>query len=531
MRQHLRSISLFASVLALGGGALGGCGNPPAPQVDAAVNPDASMPADVGVDAFVPDSCEMDEITRVDGVMGDVVAVDFDTTMTTTRPRDLGLRCGNAGGEVRWAEQEVVEFHVPGTGPVGVRVSALNDMTAINFNTVIQVRHGDCRMVPAASFPPSCFDDAAMNEFRSVGGVQAMGGDGLYFFITGYSDPPATQMTVDAGMIHVEFTVQPNTAPTIQSGQVVFAGTEAIIVAHATDAEGPIAGYVASFYTATGRLDIFGDGVADDNDILTLQFETVDRAGTMYTGHDIIRAATEYRIAAYCRAVRCTQIGLRVFDAGYAGSTELRVDIEEAPLVGVGGVCDTTHLCSMGLVCTAGICAVTPAVVAACAAAADLTIPPPTTVSSNVRVTGTITAGTGTFTGTCGMTPGRERIWRLTVPPGHFDARLTTDVAGTAMATDTVLYVRAACEDPATELPMGCSDDIMAMTNVHSAVAIRDIAEGTYYVFVEIYGGRAAAYALSATLIPVLDPGVACDPAGLTNRCATGACGAGAVCP
>lgn len=533
MPQRL-SFAFFACLLALAGCALlaVGCGGP-APAVDAATA-DAFVAADGGTDAFVPvpDSCDMAELTTLDGLMGDTVSADFDTTMTMTRPRDLGLRCGNASGEVRWADQEVVEFHVPGTGPVGVRFSAVNDGTQIDFNTVIQVRRGDCRMVPAESFPPSCFDNAAATEVRSAGGVQAMGGDTLYFFITGYSDPPASEMTVDEGTIHVEFTVEANTAPTLNSASVILAGTETIVTAEATDAEGPILGYVLAFYTAAGRLDIFGDGVADDNDVLTLAFESVDRAGTTYTGHDTIRAMTEYTIAGYCRAVGCTQLGIRVFDEGYAGSAELRVDVEEAAFVGVGGVCDTTHLCGEGLVCSGGICAITPAVMTACAAAMDLVIPLPTTTATNVRVTGTIPAGTGTFGSTCGMTPGRERIWRLTVPAGHFDARLTTDVAGTAAATDTVMYVRAICEDPASQLAMGCNDDI-TMSNLHSTLSFRDIPEGDYYVFVETYTGATAAYGLSATLVPVLDPGAACDPAGLTNRCATGTCPAGAspVCP
>jgi hypothetical protein len=533
MPQRLSSFACLSIALSLTGAGLLGC-DPPVASVDAAT-PDAFAPVDAGSDAFVfPDSCDMAEITTIDGVMGDTVSADFDTTMTTTRPRDLGLNCGNAGAEIRWAEQEVIEFHVPGTGPVGVQFTAVNDSTQMDFNTVIQVRHGDCRMVPATSFPPSCFDNASPTEVRSAGGVQAMGGDTLYFFVTGYSDPPASEGTVDEGTIHVEFTVEPNTPPTITSGSAVLAGTEAIITAEATDAEGPIAGFVMTFFTAMGQIDLTGDGVANDNDTLTFLFESVDRAAPMYTGHISIGMADGYRIAEYCREVGCTQFGLRVFDQGYAGSSELRVDVEEAALVGVGGTCDTTHICGDGLVCTSGMCAITPAVVMACAAAMDLVIPMPTTTATNVRVTGTIPAGTGSFGSTCGMTPGRERIWRLTVPAGHFDARITTDVAGTAAATDTVLYVRDVCEDPASQLPMGCNDDIdTARMLYHSTLAFQDLAEGDYYVFVETYTGATAAYGLSATLVPVLDPGVACDSTGVANRCATGTCpaGAGAVCP
>ena len=96
------------------------------------------------------------------------------------------------------------------------------------------------------------------------------------------------------------------------------------------------------------------------------------------------------------------------------------------------------------------------------------------------------------------------------------------------------MYVRAVCEDPASQLPMGCNDDIdTAAMRYHSQLAFQDLAEGEYYVFVETYNGSTAGYGLSATLVPVLDPGVECDPAGLQNRCATGTCpaGAGSVCP
>ena len=533
MPQRLSSFACFCSCLvALTSLAAVGCGGPVV-EVDAAVA-DASSAPDGGTDAFVPipDSCDMGELTAVDGVMGETVSVDFDTTMTTTRPRDLGLRCGNPSGEVRWAEQEVVEFHVPGTAPVGVRVSAVNDGTAIDFDTVIQVRRGDCREVPVDSFPPSCFNDATATEVRSGGGVQAMGGDTLYFIITGYSEPPASEMTVDAGAIHVEFTVEANTAPTLTDASVTLANAETLINVVATDAEGPIVGYVLSFYAGARRLDIFGDGVADDNDILTLAFESVDRVGTTYTGTDIIRSMTEYTIAGYCRAVGCTQLGIRVFDSGYAGSTELRVDVEEALISDFGEVCDSRHLCGSGLVCSAGTCTATSAATSLCGVAPVLGVPTPTTTATSQRVTGTITSGTGNFNGSCGATPGRDALWRFTVPPGRFDVRLTTDVAGTGAATNTVLYLRSTCIDGRTEVV--CNDDLSGSA-IHSAISLTEPAPGDYTIFVEVSGGAMATtgYGLSATLVPVLDPGVACDPAALANRCGTGVCPAGAspVCP
>ncbi len=513
------SISSLASTVVLAA-----CGAPaPISAVDggsdAAVHPDAYL---------APDSCDMDRLHRLDGVAGGSVGIDFDTTMTSTRPRDLGDACGNTAADIRWAPQEVVEFHVPGTGMQGVQFSTSNAMTTANFNTLVQVRQGSCRAVPTATFPPSCFDDVSQTNLESTGGITVMGGTTLYFIVTGYSHPPAGEMSVDRGNVHIDFTVAPNTAPMLTAGSAVFSRGDTIIAATATDAEGPIAGYSMAFYHAAGQIDINGDGVANGDDVLTLGFDTVARAAPMYTGHSHINGMTTYALATYCHqaAVHCTEIGLRVFDAQYAISNELRVPALDAAIVGVGAVCDDLHLCADGLVCASGMCTVIPSATTECAAAMPFVIPTPTTAATMARNNGTIGTGTGVFSASCAPTAGKEQIWQITIPAGHFDLALTTDTTGTATGVDTVISLRSTCVDQTTELAMGCNDDISG-TNFRSHLTFRDIPAGDYFALVELYGGAAASpYALQATLTPVLASGTACDPAMTNYRCATGTCSA-----
>lgn len=121
-------------------------------------------------------------------MLGEAVSVFLDTSMTRSRPRDLGLACGNVEAELRWAPQEVIELHVPGEGPVAIEFDTARDGTPFEFNTVVQVRR-ECERVPTGIFPPSCFDDISdtpgAEEYRSAGEIAAMGGDVLYFYVTG----------------------------------------------------------------------------------------------------------------------------------------------------------------------------------------------------------------------------------------------------------------------------------------------------------------------------------------------------------
>jgi hypothetical protein len=217
----------------------------------------------------------------------------------------------------------------------------------------------------------------------------------------------------------------------------------------------------------------------------------------------------------------------------YAVSEPLRVAIGEP--VGFGETCDATHLCDAETTCVSGVCGATTAVDAACTGATALAVLPD---GAPVSVTGTIPAGgAGLFRiASCvpnAATAAAERVYSATVPADTTaDLLVTTDVAGTPGETDTILYVRAACPDASSEL--GCHDDVnTGGMNYQSTVEARDLAAGTYFVFVETYNGSGGNYELQARLRPVLAAGVACDPTGMANRCATGTCPAGtdSVCP
>lgn len=508
--------------------ALAACDNGAPPAIDggtdAASLPDATYRA--------PDSCDMTHLHTLDGMAGGTVSIDLDTTMTTTRPRDLGPGCGNTASDIRWAPQEVIEFHVPGTGMQGVRFTTDAAATSpINLNTLIQVREGECRMIPAGAFPPTCFDDVdPATNLHSTGGITVMGGTTLYFIVTGYSNPPAGQMAVSEGTIHVDFSVAPNTPPTITAGTVLFSGVDTKITATATDAEGPIAGYAMQLYNAAGGIDTNGDGTFSDADSFVFTFDTVDNTAPTYRGHSLISGMV-YRFAEACRqaGVLCTQFGLRVFDQQYALSAELRVNVQEAQYVGVGATCDESHLCVGGLSCSGGSCGAVPAASTECGGAMDIVLATPTTASTTMTVSGS-TPASGVFVGSCGGGMGGEGIWHLAVPAGDYDLSLTTDVGGTAV--DTLVYVRRACLDQTTELAMGCNDDINYPSNPRSHLTFRDITPGDYYIFVETYDGAPGAYHLQATLLPVLASGTACDPSMVNYRCVTGVCGATShVCP
>jgi len=433
-----------------------------------------------------------------------------------------------------WARQEVVEFHVPGTGPQGVQFSTSNTMTTSNFNTLIQLREGDCRAIPTASFPPSCFDDVSQTNLAAEGGITVMGGTTLYVIVTGYSNPPAGQNAVSEGMVHVDFAVAPNTPPTLVSGYAKFAGGNTFVETVATDPEGPIAGYAIGFIVAAGRVDINGDGVGNDEDVLRITFDSIDRAAPMYTGHSEINAMVTYALQNFCEQNGCTQIVLRVFDAQYAVSNAIMVPATVEPFSGIGGVCDgMLHLCPAGLTCTTGACTALAAATAECATPMELTFPDPSMGAQMAIGTGTVGSGAGVFTASCAATPGREQIFHIAVPAGTYDLALTT-APGTAAAADTVLSLRSVCADGSTELMGGCNDDIdRAGRNYRSAFTVQNLATGDYFALVEAFGtGGATPYQLTATLTPVFATGHACDPAMTNYRCATGACGAAShVCP
>jgi len=496
----------ISMLLGLSGAALlSACDTPPVVMTDAGtdayVEPDAPPP--------VPYTCETDP-TVIDGVLNTTESVTFDTTMTAERPRDLGLACGNPAGEgVRWARQEVVEYHVPGTGPVSVEFSAVNAVTPADFNTVIQVRTA-CDVVPTQAFPPTCIDDATMTDPRSRGAFQASGGDTLYFIVTGYSDPEPVEMQVDEGVIQVDFTPRVNTPPTVTSAYAIVNGVAMVLGAEATDAEGPIFGFALKLYTAAGQIDFDGDGDADDDDILPFGWESVTGTNPYTATSTITPTEDGYRLAEFCTQVGCTDAAIAVFDQQYAASEFLRFAIMPATAVGLGDACNgLTEVCTPGLNCTGGTCTISTAVNNACTGAAVLTLAAPIDATpTTTTVMSSLGRGAGTFNGPCGgtdavmATSGHETVYSLTIDtPGTYRLDLTTTGPGTG-ARDTVLYVRGEdCWDSRATNSLGCNDDT-SMTVLSSTLDV-EVTEGTYFIYVEFFGGvmtPSASFEMTATL-------------------------------
>lgn len=517
------------------------CGGP-APQADAGSD-DAGMPDSGPPDSGPPFACASP--TRVDAVLGDTVSVMFDTRMTETRPRDLGLACGNVESELRWAPQEVVELHVPGSGPVAVELDTVfNGDTDADFNTVLQVRE-TCERVPSGFFPPTCFDDAAPGEYRSRGTFTAEGGRVYYITVTGYSSPPPTQDTVDSGRVRLDITVRENAAPTVTEGWLTLPLDSALGIddAHIRvaghDPDGDVRGLAMNFYRGAELLDIYGDADGPASENTSVYAVLFDPAPSEPDYDEVVVVPyKQVNLAAYLRAVGATHATFRVFDSAWRTSEPFRVDIVPNPTIVVEGeACDATHACRAETTCVDGTCGTEGPVATACDAAIDLGVQPD---GVPVERTGATGAGFGNFDWRPACSPdpsaaiGAEAVYSVTVPAGvTADLLLTTDLPATG-STDTILYVRRACADRGTEL--GCNDDRRA-GDVQSELTLLNLEEGVYYVFVERFGGLAEGtipHAIRATLRPVLGSGEPCDPEGVANRCASGDCtdpGTGPVCP
>ena len=86
---------------------------------------------------------------------------------------------------------------------------------------------------------------------------------------------------------------------------------------------------------------------------------------------------------------------------------------------------------------------------------------------------------------------------------------------------DSLLHVRASCDDPATEL--GCNDDILEGQIRNSRVDVALDEGDVAWVIVDAWGeGEGGRFALGATLVPTLEPGAECDPQGERAVCPAG---------
>ena len=502
---------------------------------DTAMEADTATEADTAEpDTAPPYTCATS--TTLEGMFEGTVSVTLDTSMTEERPRDLGLACGNTGAELRWAPQEVVEFLVPGQGEVGVTFDTVFPETDSAFNTVIQVRR-DCESVPVGIFPPTCFDNVSAEEVRTQGGVSAMGGDTLYFIVTGFSEPPAESGQVDKGTVRLDITVAPNSPPSIDAASFLLSQEDTLITVEGSDADGDAQGVAMNFYAGDELLDIYGDGEAtEDGDIYTVFFE--EASDEVAFSESVTVFGAQVALAGFLRSVNATRVRLFAFDRIWTLSEGVDVEIAEAEVGGLGDPCgEANQICVAGeLECVDAVCEPVAAVQAACEAATAVEVPAIMTEAVSVTQEGTTGAGMGDFAplvGCIGQQPatlGAETIYSVEVPEGVVvDLAVTSNLDGTG-DTDTFLYLRATCADAASEL--ACNDDRAAM-DLRSDIAAADLAAGTYFLFVETYGGLqsgTAPHALQFTFTPVLPSGEACDDDGVLNRCQGDPCADG-VCP
>lgn len=284
--------------------------------------------SDAGTDAAIPDAgppLACSTTTRVTPALDEVVTVMFDTRTTTTRPRDLGLACGNSDPELRWAPQEVIELVVPGSGQLALSIDTSGPGSEFTFNTVVQVRR-DCERVPTSLFPPVCFDEDALG-FQAVGATPVMGGETVFILVTGHSEP---ERGVDMGPVQVDLQVFDNEAPSLVSASLSLNGFDATIVASGNDPDRNMAGVTLNFYRADGSLlDIYGDGVADEEqDAFPITYDPAPRTAD-YSVSVRVPGSASGGLAPYLRAVRAATARVRAFDQAYFVSEPITIPIED----------------------------------------------------------------------------------------------------------------------------------------------------------------------------------------------------------
>jgi hypothetical protein len=476
---------------------------------------DGMIDVDGGSDAGTDGSMTMPDSTTdappgmcADARVIELTAGEQQVTGDTTdasASRALGDGCGEEP-----TGQELLAFEIPGSGNVGVRFSLANDGT--DFDTTVEVRPEGCDDVTDAL----CFDDVSLFEVRSEGSFIATGGTTVYVIVTGYDAESTGPWTMD-----VDVTPNP-TAPTLTGGDVLFVdGARIQATLSGTDADGDVAGYVASFLDDSGAvigLDLDEDPATPDDTEFPFGFDADLSGMTTFTGNSRVSGLDELEPLA-----AATQVRVYLYDAFDLQSESMVFDLVAVTESGLEGPCvDGESICADAFVCEEGVCAIPDAAIDACEAATAVTLVPGT---ASVQ-TASIAAGDGALLASCGDTAGDEALYRVTVPAGAFDLVATTvRAANDVESVDTVVYVQSFCGDPGTEGADGCSDDV-AEEDLRSTVELTDVSAGTYTVGVELWGGatEASTVELAITLRPVLAAGLPCDPTGAANRCADTEC-------
>lgn len=510
---------------------LQGCGgDDPVPIRDAGA--DATVedggvdagPATDAIDAPMPvdgDSCENPIVLRA--VEGMTVSVSGNTSLVTRRPRDLGEGCGNAMA-ARPAPVQIVEIHVPGTGPMAVTADLTGGSTPANFDTVLQWRTM-CERAP--DDPWSCFDDAGEGEARSVARFTVDGGSVVYLYVTGYAETPLMGGT-DRGPWTLSVSVRPNARPVVESAEVAVFGADGEVRITGSDTDGDVVGYEATFRDASARpIRLTRDGRP-----LLLGFDDDVEGMMRFTGTSFVEGLGEA-----CADAGCETASLRLVDEGFALSEPIDVPVRRYELRGLGAECGSMTRCVRPLECTDGRCVRPELVERLCAGASALTIEPATaTEPARASVSGTLPAGEGLLHGSCGG-EGAELVYTFEIAAGErWDVAVTTDLPGTPDETDTLVYLQRECGDATSEPAGACNDDIDTRGgNYASAFELQALEAGRYHVIVDQYAAteETAAFEMRLTFRPVRESGQRCDPRGIVDRCASGRCPAMGepVCP
>lgn len=498
---------------------------------------------DAGADTTVADTAKptrplsCSSPMMLDGILG-TVTTTVDTTMVSERPSDLGLNCGNPSGSAIWSPQSYLAYKVPGTGQKAISFSTLFPQTRSgNSNdlvVIVQLRREACTL-PTENFPPNCFGPVGgpqgMEEWRSRGNTTAMGGDTVYFLLTGYASLPAERMLTDRGTIRIDITATDAVAPTLASGFASINGNSLFVEATGTDSDMNAAGMLLRFYKANALVDLTNDEEAEPNvDVVTLAFSPMPTTATFTASGTRTEASNS--LAAFLATAEVDQVGISVFDQSYATSSEVKVTLIRSMSVCAEQICNGREtVCASPYTCDIGTCKLT---------IPEVMIPTPTDVMQSTSITNTLSPGAGGSVGqqtgvsaptACANnvdTSGPELAYLLVVPPGAYDLRLNAQ--GPAATFDTVLYVK---REGCPHNVVACNDDINTMAmNYASSLEMRNITPGRYLVYVEAFGGQnlPASLQLNASLVPLLATAAACDNMQIQNRCMGSAC-TNNVCP
>lgn len=499
---------------------------PDAGPLDAGPTADAFTPTardDAGSDAAVPTSslgtCATPRMFTP--VFGEFMTITGDTTGGPVGPLEI-LTCGNPDAAAV-PPQEVLAIRVPGTGLVGVRVD-LTAETDPAFDAVVQVR-ATCGTEPE-TYVATCFDDSNGTPQPNAG-FMAMGGSTVYVVVTGYGDPD--EGNVSQGAYSATVSVEANAAPTLTSAAAYRVGmSEFVILGTGMDPDGDASSYSFELLNASGAVI-----APSDTGPFVIDFD-VPQYRTSFSNARLTMTLADYEVVVGTGIAAAASIRISVVDSFSMQSATRIIPISNATEVALGASCDATHLCAAPNECIAGTCEVSPAVSAACADARAITLTAPLGSTPSVRSeTVTLSASGGAVLSPECTGIGDEQVFSVTVPAGASDLIVTTNVPETM--SDTVLASRTVCSDAATET--ACNDDYPGAPDgdYRSELEISAPGASTQTIIVNTYDVLTAPETIRVEfrLRPRLAPGAACDPAGVTNRCASGACptSGAAMCP